>query len=244
MHGLTTSTLLGAWERALSQSPAQRALTLLMLAETGQSREHLASLTIGQRDTHLLNLRESAFGPEMTGVVACPACMRQLELNFTVSSVRVAPPADPLGLCALTHDDYRVEFRIPNGEDLTTLAPNLDHSANQRRLLERCLLSLHCNGDAVPFNQLPAELEMAVSDRMAEADPQADVQLSLACPDCGHRWQAPLDILSYLWEEIHAWATRLLRDIHTLASAYGWREADILAMSPWRRQAYLEMIHR
>ena len=244
MHGLTTSTLLGAWERALSQSPAQRALTLLMLTEPGQSREQLATLTIGQRDTHLLNLRESAFGPQMTGVVACPACTRQLELNFTVSSVRVVPPTDPVGLCSLTQGGFGVKFRIPNGDDLTTLTPDLDRAANQRRLLERCLLSLHCHGDAVPFNELPAELETAVSDRMAEADPQADVQLSLACPDCGHRWQAPLDILSYVWAEIHAWANRLLGDIHTLASTYGWREGDILAMSPWRRQAYLEMIHR
>jgi hypothetical protein len=244
MRGLTTSTLLGAWERALSQSPAQRALTLLMLTDPGLPRERLAALTIGQRDMNLLNLRESVFGPRMTGLVACPACSSQLELNFTVSSVRVAPPPDPVGPCSLAHGDYQVEFRIPNGDDVTTLTPDLDPSANQRRLLERCLLSVRRHGEAVPFDELPAELRTAVSDRMAEADPQADVQLSLACPDCGHRWQSPLDILSYLWAEIHAWATRLLGDVHTLASAYGWREADILALSPWRRQAYLEMIHR
>jgi len=244
MHGLTTSTLLGAWERALSQSPAQRALTLLTLTDPGAPRERLAALTIGQRDAHMLSLRESAFGPQMTGVVTCPACSRQLELNFTVSSVRVAPPPEAAGLCALAHGDYQVEFRIPNGDDLTALTPDLDRSANQRRLLERCLLSLRRHGETVPFEELPDELRTVVSDRMAEADPQADVQLSLACPDCGHRWQAPLDILSYLWAEIHAWATRLLGDIHTLASAYGWRESDILALSPWRRQAYLEMIQR
>jgi hypothetical protein len=244
MPALTASTLLGAWERALSQSPAQRALTLLQLVGVDLASERLGALTIGQRDAHLLNLRETAFGSQMTGVVACPACSRQLELSFTVSSVRVAPPTDPVGPCTLTHADYQVEFRLPNGADVTALTPDLDLSANQRRLLERCLLSLRCNGKAVPLDELPAELRTAVSDRMAEADPQADLRLSLACPDCGHRWQAPLDILSYLWAEIHAWATRLLRDIHTLASAYGWREADILALSPRRRQAYLEMIHR
>ena len=35
---------------------------------------------------------------------------------------------------------------------------------------------------------------------------------------------------------------RFLRDVHTLASTYGWREADILALSPWRRQYYLALI--
>jgi hypothetical protein len=244
MGALTASRLLGAWERALSQSPAQRALTLLQSVGTELPPERLAALSIGQRDAYLLNLRESAFGSQMTGLTPCPACSRQLEVSFTVSSVRVASPTDPVGPCTLTHADYQVDFRLPNGEDLTSLTPDLDRSANQRRLLERCLLNVRRNGEAVPFDEFPAELRTAVSERMAETDPQADVQLSLACPDCDHRWQAPLDIVSYLWAEIHEWATRLLRDIHTLASAYGWREADILALSPWRRQAYLEMINR
>jgi hypothetical protein len=52
------------------------------------------------------------------------------------------------------------------------------------------------------------------------------------------------DIVPYLWTEINAWAMRLLREIHSLATAYGWREADILAMSAVRRHWYLEMIGR
>ncbi len=58
---------------------------------------------------------------------------------------------------------------------------------------------------------------------MSELDPQGDVQIALSCPQCSHRWHAPLDIVSFVWSEIHAWAVRLLRDVHALASAYGWR---------------------
>lgn len=244
MPALTASTLLSAWERALSQSLAQRALTLLQFAGTEMPPERLAALTMGQRDAHLLNLREAVFGPRMTGMVACPACSGQLELSFTVASVRVTPPTGLTVPYSLTQADYQVEFRLPNSDDISSLTPDLDHSANQRQLLERCLLSARHDGEVVTVHNLPAEVCTAVSDRMAEADPQADVQLSLTCPDCDHHWQAPLDIVSYLWAEIHAWATRLLRDIHLLASTYGWREADILALSTWRRQAYLEMINR
>jgi len=68
------------------------------------------------------------------------------------------------------------------------------------------------------------------------------VRLDLACPSCGHLGQAIFDISAIFWAEISAQARRLLREIHLLASAYGWREADILAMSARRRQAYLEMI--
>jgi hypothetical protein len=83
---------------------------------------------------------------------------------------------------------------------------------------------------------------MAVAERMAQADPQAEVQLALTCPACQHEWLATFDILSFFWIEINAWALRLLQEVHRLASAYGWRETDILGLSSWRRQFYLEMI--
>ena len=79
---------------------------------------------------------------------------------------------------------------------------------------------------------------------MAQADPQADVQLALSCPACSHQWQSVFDIVSFFWSEMNAWAYRILREVHILASAYGWREADILAMSPYRRQLYLKMVSK
>jgi len=83
-------------------------------------------------------------------------------------------------------------------------------------------------------------IEMVV-DGMAEADPQSG-PLSLTCAACNHKWFVGFDIVSYFCTEINAWASRMLREVHLLASTYGWRENDILAMSPWRRQSYLEMI--
>jgi hypothetical protein len=35
----------------------------------------------------------------------------------------------------------------------------------------------------------------------------------------------------------------MLVEVHKLASAYGWREADILAMSATRRSMYLNIIN-
>jgi hypothetical protein len=34
----------------------------------------------------------------------------------------------------------------------------------------------------------------------------------------------------------------LLRDVHTLASAYGWKEDEVLHLTPARRHAYLELV--
>ena len=50
-----------------------------------------------------------------------------------------------------------------------------------------------------------------------------------------------LDAGQLLWEEIEARALVLLREVHHLASAYGWSEAQILALTPARRASYLAM---
>jgi hypothetical protein len=77
---------------------------------------------------------------------------------------------------------------------------------------------------------------------MVEADPQGDTEFELTCPACGYRWMILFDIESFFWSELSGWAHRVLTDVHTLASAYGWREADILRLGPWRRQFYLGLI--
>ncbi|MFE5119762.1 hypothetical protein [Streptomyces sp. NPDC056669] len=116
----------------------------------------------------------------------------------------------------------------------------------RRALLARCLVSVHRAGQPVPADHLPvAELPEPVQRKLAEAaehaDPAADVTLNVACPECGEATRAELDIASYLWAELDHWARDLLLDVHLLATAYGWSEPQILALSPLRRRYYLEL---
>jgi hypothetical protein len=97
-------------------------------------------------------------------------------------------------------------------------------------------------GHEISGTDLSPETLNAISERMAAADPQANLELALACPACGEAWNSALEIVSFFWSEIHAWATLLLQEVHLLASAYGWREAEILSMNPARRQTYLDLI--
>ena len=115
-------------------------------------------------------------------------------------------------------------------------------SAEQVRskLLERCLLEIeHLKHETVLQD---GELKTAITQAMLQADPQALIELQLNCPNCGHTWTALFDIANFLWRELDAWARRTLRDVHKLASAYGWSETQILALSPTRRRLYLELV--
>ncbi|MEM1251924.1 MAG: phage baseplate protein [Cyanobacteria bacterium P01_H01_bin.21] len=243
MKGLTAANLLTVWEQGISQSTAQRGLLLLMAACPEQSPEQLAQLSIGQRDSHLLTLREQTLGSNLVSVVNCPNCNNKLELNFAVSDIRQPPVLGSTSSLLLATEDYEITFRLPNSLDLRAVEQmsNVEQAAQQ--ILERCILSVCYQGQAKSADHIPPFVKQALLEKMEQADQQADVKLAVSCPDCGHQWQAPFDILSFFWQELTAWAKRILQDVHQLASAYGWREADILAISPQRRQFYLEMIH-
>jgi hypothetical protein len=226
MRALSATELLTVWERGMSQPPVRRALTLLAAACPEASSDSLAALTIGQRDERLLTLREIMFGSELTGLTDCPECGNKIELSFNCSDIRPATETELPTELALQSNGREVRFRLPTSADLLAVD-------NPKQLLERCLLGgSHLTEDLLP----------AVCEKMSNADPMAEIHLALNCPSCGDKWVAPFDIVAFLWREISAAARRLLREVHTLAAAYGWTETEILALSPARRGVYLEIV--
>ena len=100
-------------------------------------------------------------------------------------------------------NDYRVRFRLPNTLDLAALANAnwADAASARQRLLENCILNAEQKGDAVSVGALPVSVTTAIVKRMAEADPQADLQVDLLCPACGEEWRVQFDIESFFWSE-------------------------------------------
>ena len=243
MHPLSEHEILHAWERGQGQHHVERALTLLAAAYPDMTADELATISIGQRDARLLTLRERTFGPTLNGSTECPQCAERLEVALAVPDIRVEPDRHEKGeVLELVTKDLLLRFRLPDSRDLAAVAGCDDAAAARRLLLQRCLVQASRDGMPVPDHELPEEALARVAARMAECDPQAEVLLDLDCPGCGHRWQIAFDIAPFFWAEISAQARRLLGEVHTLARAYGWREADILSMSRARRQLYLEMV--
>ncbi len=242
MRALSTAELLDVWERGFAQAPAERALTLLQAACPDLSVDSLAKLPVGDRDLRLLSLREWTFGSQLLCLANCSACGEQLELSFLAGDL-FTPPAEVLTESfSLTVDEYELTFRLPDSLDLIELSRLADVAAGRELLLRRCISKAERGREAIALSELPSFVLEAVARRMGELDQSGDVQLSLNCPQCRHVSQTIFDIESFFWKEISAWANRILREVHALASAYGWRETDILNMSTWRRQIYLNLI--
>jgi hypothetical protein len=241
MRPLSAHDLLGVWEVGEDQHPLDRALTILATACPELTWDELATLSIGQRDARLLALRERTYGPTLEVFVECPQCSESLEFDVTVADLRAAEPDTGEEMLQLLTDGFDLRFRLPNSRDLAAVLGCQDPAAAHDLLLRRCVLEASRKGTAVAADRLPADLAVELSRSMSEQDPQAEVLMDLRCPSCHHRWQSLFDIVAFFWTELAAQAQRLLREVHILARAYGWREADILGMSARRRQFYLEM---
>lgn len=261
---MNAASLLAVWEKGACLPPIRRALHLLATGWPEFSPDEWAHASIGVRDERLLALREELFGSQLEATTACPKCGERIETSFTLDNIRLPSPprtsderehetmeaarelprlGDPTlppARVKVQAGGYQVECRVPTSADLLEVTKGAD--GGRDRLLERCVQVARRGNGTLAARELPEEVIQAITEEMVKADPQADIQIELACPACRHCWLMGFDILSYLWTEIDDWAQRVLREVHSLAIAYGWSEREVLEMSARRRQSYLDII--
>jgi len=242
MAPLSAQDILRIWEAGATQEPVGRAIAILAVASPETPLELLTTLPVGRRDARLLEIREEAFGPTLDGVSSCQRCQERIGFTVQIDELRgrVAPGAEPAEGEVL-FENWHLRYRLPTSGDLSAVAGCADPTAARQHLVQRCILEARRGGARVEARDVSPEAISRMAQAMTEQDPWAEVFLDFVCPACGHGGQALVDIGGYLWEEIRAQALRLLHEVRALACAYGWREADILAMSTARRRAYLEM---
>ena len=237
MRALSASELLDLWERGASRSPIGRALE--MLAAAAPEIEEPRLVSIGRRDALLLALRERTFGAVIHAVTSCGVCGEEIELSFAAADMNGAH--ESLSEIDVELGTYRLRLRVPNSEDVAIALASGPEDA-EASLFDRCVEGVWSGETEIHARELPDEIKAAAIERIAEADPQAEISLTVTCPGCGSGGRAIFDIVSFLWREIEAFAIRMFREVHVLASAYGWDEACILNMSATRRRCYLEMV--
>jgi hypothetical protein len=237
--------LIDLWEWGQAQSPARRALGVLAVAFPDVPAAGVAAASVGRRDRALLAVRETVFGRTLCSLADCPSCRQAVEVNLDTEQLHggtderpqpaeVQPP--------LSFAGFEVRWKLPDSRDLfaAEAASGLDEA--REVLLRRTVLAASCGSERIEVEELPTDVLAEVSAAMERADPLGRIEFPLSCPRCECQWLATLDVAAFLWGEIEATARRLLHEVHVLASAYGWREADVLAMGERRRWAYLEMI--
>jgi hypothetical protein len=247
MPELSTTELLDAWERGIAVPAIERTLSLMSAADPHSSLDAHASLPLGERNARLLGLRRWAFGSRFEGVARCSRCGAELELTLDADEL-LAGSADAGdsagGGMSLRVDGYEIHLRLPDSRDEREASQAGDVDTARRILLQRCVTNASRDDSPIDPLELPEAVVTRIEDAMERGDPHADLRFALECTDCGHAWEAPFDVGQFVWGEVDRWARRTLVDVAALASAFGWTEDRVLALSPLRRQAYLEIVGR
>ncbi len=236
--------LLALWERGTNGPPGMRALDVL--AVYGHDP---VGLPAGSRDAALLVLHEECFGPLLEAVTDCPACGQSLDVSVAAGELgsTVREHADGGGSHEVTVEGYVVRFHAPTAGELADVAvlpagtpPDTAVDMLRGRTIETATL----DGRPVATDDLPDDVRVAVEQAMEASDRGAETTLRVECPGCGNGWSEVLDPVEFVWAQVDLVARRVADEVQALASAYGWSEHDILAMTPVRRRLYLQVVDR
>jgi len=239
LPGSHANTLLDLWERGVGQAGTARADLVLQASGAGVAPPR----TLGERNVSLIELHARVFGPQLDLQSRCPSCRTAAQFSSDCAALAaLRPEADPARPHRVEIQGYVIEFRLPDGTDLAEASREDAEDEFVRHLLERCVLACSREHERVSIRDVPEPVLDDLSQRMEALDPAARVAFGVECPQCGARWDAHLDVAQLVWTKVQAAAERLLLEIDTLARAYGWTEREVLALSPLRRAAYLQLV--
>jgi hypothetical protein len=235
MRTLTQVDYLALWESGRTLHPIDQGLLAVETAFPESRGESVADWPLGRRNRALAELQCECFGPALSGWTACRQCGEKLEFKVdgrALAQTGAGEEAEAVQVAGCV-------FRPPTSRDLARIAVLPEAGDAARELLDICLVSREDTQRPPQWSEQEVD---AVGERLALADPLAEILLYFKCPVCGESFEESLDLAAFLWSEFEGRAKRLLWDVHRLASAYGWSEAEVLGLSPARRNFYLEMV--
>lgn len=204
---------------------------IVLLQRLGQARESESfypdRLALTDFETALAGLRCHLFGPDASSEASCSTCGERVELSFSFESL--AETARPRRLAGAVPEPgggavEGVRFRLPTAADACACEGRPDAAERLRAM---------CAGD-LPDPRLRRRVDRA----MARFGPLLSRMIVVPCAACSAVLRTLIHVPTFIVGEV-AWGARaVFEEVHLLASAYGWREADILALPRARRRRY------
>ncbi|WP_313915811.1 hypothetical protein [Tahibacter sp.] len=214
------------------------ALVTALLARASDSTDVAFwwSQAVGRRTQALLDVlaateRRDRLG--LTAVCGAAGCAQTFEFELPLQGLPCADTED--GTIAVQLGPQRhARLRLPCGDDLRRwhAAQPATRAEAVRAMCESLLLE----------GELDDGDETAVGAAIAARDPLVDFTVACACPVCETPAEVAIDLEGLALRRLGRVQRELLREIHVLASNYGWREAEVLALPAARRAQYLALI--
>lgn len=190
-----------------------------------------AALPVGDVDALIVALRREALGDRLVAEGRCTACDAPVDVDFSLAgyvthrrprATRLAVRDGDSGWWVLRRTGTR--FRLPTVGDVLAAA---DVSRPREALLTACV-------DGAGWQ--------SAERAMAAIAPTLRSEVSGTCPECAAAVTLDVDARELCLQELRFLASGVLDDVHLLASAYGWHEAEVLDLPSARRAAYAGLV--
>ena len=176
----------------------------------------------------LLALRRLLEGDDLVSEVRCVSCKEKVDLSFSITGyLQAHAPGKVRGLKAAGDGWFQtgsVVFRLVTVADAIAASGSADPETYLRSVCVR-------TGSA---NRAEAA--------MRKIAPLLSGELAGQCPECRSAVTVWFDPVAFVLAELRDRAAAVYRDVHLLASVYGWSESQILQLPRLRRERYVEMI--
>jgi hypothetical protein len=162
----------------------------------------------------MLALAAGPAGRDPDAVVDCPSCGERMEIVVPAAALVSLPPGPAPAR------------RVPTVADMATVATMGPADAGAY-LARACGLASADDPERT-----------GVLEALDAAHPLLAPSLAVVCPACGDGADVPVDAVALAWSTLAVRAEASLHDVAALGRAFGWSEAEVLAVPPVRRAAY------
>jgi hypothetical protein len=192
--------------------------------------EAALALPVAERDRLMGAVYSEVFGPRVLASRVCAACGEPYDFDFLIADVEAELDRQPRPT-EVDHLDAAGRAVLTTGHRLRppTLADevavsDLPLEAAEAALLSRCVEAPEGGDDAA--------LDRDVAEQVLEwLSPITDVDLVGTCPECGATDATRFSIEHYVLRALAADRRQLLREVHLIATAYGWAHDAILGLA-------------
>ena len=239
-------------------------------SKAGNEMDSLAMmrhLAIGDRIYLMLNMRLQLFGDNISGTIGCPMCDELISLDLSVFRLLQPTRHQMLREEFATFDikNVNVKVRPITGKDQEDLVNSFYGSQNddeyddnvvvvgdendfmleaKRKLIKACIVSCNPPLSQKIVNDMPEDFLSALSSKLDEFDPLANISLNLSCPKCNSNFKNQFDVESYVFEELQTRYKQMEEEVHWIAFNYHWAEDSILSLPLSKRKRYIELINK
>ena len=214
-------------------------MTLAHIGGQAISWQEIHNMTVGDRQFLLRTLMIALEHDNCWMSSECDACNNRFDLNLTLSTLPVTQCSETFPYVEVIIDACSYRFRAPTGADQDKLLQRGNVSEQDILPLLLTEPDFHHQPGAT-FPRCLSEYKNLIEEKIETMAPAITSKIQTACPECSKLMVidiSPERLILQIGKNIYP-------EVHQIASAYHWSEAEILKMPTLRRKNYLSLIDR